>query len=169
MLNRHRLPARIAPLVGSMLASFGIAAGCSDTEGARFSDESFALCGKDAGDCDPEAASTDEATLEEEAIDGEAPVAEDEGWLDRCTSDAECGVGSCVCGLCTAPCSDDAPACPGVPAEAACYGSDTSARAALCHASTTAGICLLPCTSNDDCGEGFVCALDACLPKPPAR
>src|SRR5690606_2697526 len=91
------------------------------------------------------------------------------GWFSRCTADAECSLGECVCGLCTAACSDESTACSGGPRGASCYAGGSITRAALCHASTVAGICLSPCRSDADCGEGLVCALGACLPAPSAE
>jgi hypothetical protein len=159
MRSRHGLPACIAPAAGSVLASWMLIAACGEpAEAGRFVGDtsSLAWCASDAS-CNDEQAEVD-AEANEEPRD----------WLVRCTSSAECAIGQCVCGLCTESCSaDDADACSGAPEGAACFAGGTTARAALCHASTVPGICLPPCEAGDDCGEGHICALGACLPEPP--
>jgi hypothetical protein len=157
MRNRHGLPARIAPAVGSLFAIGVFGAGCGEmpeSEPIIGGTGALAWCASDASSCE----------LDSETTDGPSD------WLVRCTSDDECAVGQCVCGLCSESCTgEEAGECSGVPAGAACFAGGTSARAALCHASTVAGICLVPCSPGDDCGEGYVCALGACLPEPPRR
>jgi hypothetical protein len=93
---------------------------------------------------------------------------EEGGWVSRCENDGQCGVGRCVCGVCTESCNGEPDACSGLPGGAACFGGRTLPRAALCHATTVPGICLLPCNGDDECGEGTVCALGACMPEPEA-
>jgi hypothetical protein len=155
MRNCHGLPAHVASVVGSLFMSFVFVAACGErTQADPFIGEtgSLAWCTSDAGcGADTGSETTDEAT----------------DWLIRCTSDSECAIGQCVCGLCSEACNaDDASACSAVPEGAACFGGGTTARAALCHASTVPGICLPPCDAGDDCGEGYICALGACLPDP---
>jgi hypothetical protein len=157
MRNRHGLHARIALAAGSLLASSAFGAGCggmSESETMIGGTGALAWCASDASACEAES----------DATGGPSD------WLVRCTSDDECAIGQCVCGLCSASCTgDDAAACSELPEGAACFAGGTSARAALCHASTVPGICLMPCSPGDDCGDGYVCALGACLPAPPAR
>jgi hypothetical protein len=170
MRTRHGLPARIAPAAGSLLVSWILIAGCGElTEPEPFVGEtsSLAWCASDASCSEEEAAEEVAATATDEEAQTET-TDEPRDWLVRCTSDAECAIGQCVCRFCTESCSaDDANACSGAPAGAACFAGGTTARAALCHASTVPGICLPPCEAGDDCGEGHICALGACLPEPP--
>lgn len=151
-MKSRKLPARIARRSGAAFASLSLCAACAEwAEPTLFVDEANALCRSDAG-CGE--------------VEGPAP---DAGWLSRCTRGAECASGECVCGLCTAACSNESRVCSGVPDAASCFGPGSIARAALCHATTVAGICLLACSSSDECGAGFSCALGACLPKPPGQ
>jgi hypothetical protein len=87
-------------------------------------------------------------------------------WMSRCTSDDECSVGECVCGVCAESCDGEPDACSASPEGATCFAGGSLPRAALCHATTIPGICLLPCATDDECGDGLVCALGACLPEP---
>jgi hypothetical protein len=156
MQNHHRLSVRIAPIVGSLLATFGFVAACGEPGDAGASVEGKNALAWCAGDS--ECAEAGESTES-------APAA----WLTRCASDSECEVGQCVCGLCSQPCNGEATACSELPEGAACFSGRDIARGAVCHASTVPGICLPACNPGDDCGEGFICALGACLPKPPAE
>jgi hypothetical protein len=164
MINRHGLSARVAPSVAPLLVSLAMVAGCGEPIGSEsdVGEGSLALCTGDAG-CEVKV--TAESVLES------APesTAVETAWLVRCTADTECAIGACVCGLCTESCTSDesGDACGGVPEGASCFDGGTVARAALCHATTVPGICLPPCDAGDDCGEGFICALGACLPRPP--
>jgi hypothetical protein len=159
MRTCHRLSAHVAPAITS-LATFCIIAvaiaACGETaESERFLGQttSLAWCSGDA-------------SCGEDSYEPDVPS----DWLVRCTSDAECAIGQCVCGLCTEPCTaDGSDTCAGVPEGAACFAGGTTAWAALCRSSTVPGICLPPCEAGDDCGEGYICALGACLPEPPAH
>jgi hypothetical protein len=161
MKNHRRLPVRIAPAVSALLVScIYLAAGCGEPiESAALASgaNSVAWCTSDAG-CGDAAP----------AAPGDAAAAIEKSWLVRCTSDTECAIGRCVCGLCTEPCDDESNACTNVPEGASCFTGRDIAHAALCRATTVPGICLPGCTAGEDCGEGHICALGACLPRPPA-
>jgi hypothetical protein len=150
----RKSPARVAPVIVSLLMSFGFLGACGEpAEATLMASEAHALAACEGDGCD--AAASDAAASAEEG-----------GWVSRCESDAECSIGQCVCGVCTESCNGEPDACSGLPDGAACFTGRTLPRAALCHATTVAGICLLPCNSDDECGEGTVCALGACLPEP---
>jgi hypothetical protein len=152
-------PARVAPVIVSLFMSLGFVAACGEpAEATLMASEAHALAACEGEGCDAaagDAAASDAAVTPEEG-----------GWVSRCETDAECSIGQCVCGVCTESCNGEPDACSGLPDGAACFTGRTLPRAALCHATTVAGICLLPCNSDDECGEGTVCALGACLPEP---
>jgi hypothetical protein len=133
-----------------LLASFSFFAACGEpAEATLIVTETHALAA-----CDGE-----EGCMQE-------PAPEQGGWVSRCTSNDECAIGECVCGVCTESCNGEPDACSGLPEGAACFAGRSLPRAALCHATTVPGICLMPCSSDEECGEGTVCALGACLPEP---
>jgi hypothetical protein len=170
MKNRHRLPVRIAPAVTVLFAScIYLAAGCGEPiESAALASgtNSVAWCTSDSGCGDAAPAAAGDAAAP--AAAGDAAAAIEKDWLVRCTSDTECAIGQCVCGLCTEPCDGESNACSNVPEAASCFTGRDIAHAALCRATTVPGICLPGCTAGEDCGEGHICALGACLPRPPA-
>jgi hypothetical protein len=161
MKNRHSLPVRLAPAVTAWFAScIHLVAGCGDpVESAALASGTSAVawCTSDAG-CGDAAP----------AVEGDTAATPEKDWLVRCTSDTECAIGQCVCGLCTEPCDEASSACSGVPEGASCFAGRDIAHAALCRATTVPGICLPGCSAGEDCGEGHICALGACLPRPPA-
>lgn len=192
MIYRLASPARVAPAILALFLSLGFFAACGEpAESTRIVSEAHALevC-EEASGCDAtddgaaarDAAANDAATNDAATNDAaddtadrdaaahqDAATPEDDGgWVGRCETDAECSIGQCVCGVCSESCNGEADACSGLPAGAACFAGRTLPRAALCHATTVPGICLLPCTSDDECGAGLVCALGACLPEPEA-
>jgi hypothetical protein len=148
-------PVTVAPAIVSLFMSVGFLAACGDpAEATLILSESNALSA-----CEDEAG-CDGASSVEEVSGSEG------GWASRCESDSECSIGHCVCGMCTESCNGEADACSGSPDGASCYAGHSLPRAALCHATTVPGICLMPCASNDECGAGQVCALDVCVPQP---
>lgn len=159
MIYCRKLPARIVPVIASVSASFGVFAACGEPAEATLIESevqtALAMCSDEAS-CDE--ASTPEPGSEEGAGDGD--------WGSRCTSDDQCAIGECVCGICSESCNGEPDACSGLPDGATCYSGRSLPRAALCHATTVPGICLLPCSTDDECGAGLVCALGACLPEP---
>lgn len=85
-------------------------------------------------------------------------------WLRTCSSDADCGKLSCICGMCTRRCSDQA-GC--VNMEASCFAaSDSGAVAACSGAAPSSGMCLPACEAGG-CGAGYSCMAGACVPDPP--
>jgi len=90
-------------------------------------------------------------------------------WLRVCTTDAECRSGaSCLCGVCTAPCSDT---CSELP-DATCAGPGSGNWRAVCGdaaaASETDGVCLPACGTDAPCPAGQLCSDGSCLPLAPA-
>lgn len=80
-------------------------------------------------------------------------------WLQRCGPDAPCsGALLCLCGMCTQPCAE-AMEC-GRLEGATCGGSCDEA------APSGGGMCVLGCTTDDDCGAGFTCQATECRPQP---
>jgi hypothetical protein len=159
----RKSPARVAPVIVSLFMSLGFFAACGEpAEATLMASEAHALAACEGDGCD---AATSDAAADAAASDA-ASTPEEGGWVSRCESDAECSIGQCVCGVCTESCNGEPDACSGLPDGAACFTGRTLPRAALCHATTVAGICLLPCNSDDECSEGTVCALGACLPEP---
>lgn len=79
-------------------------------------------------------------------------------WLARCSVDAECGQGSCLCGMCTNAC-ESASDCG--EADAICESAAIEGGGMAC----AARLCLPRCASDGECGDGFVCAGGACLPQ----
>ena len=75
-------------------------------------------------------------------------------WLRTCASNGDCdGAGSCICGQCTTPCSDN---CTWGPPGTTCT------RAPTC-ATTAGGACLLPCSANDGCSGSAACSSGVCV------
>ena len=86
-------------------------------------------------------------------------------WLRTCESDGECGTGlSCVCGLCTARCSND-DACQSAPG-ASCVAADAPGAVAVCGGQPppALGMCLPTCAAPSDCADGQECVAGACRP-----
>lgn len=86
-------------------------------------------------------------------------------WLEACRSDAECGELSCVCGLCTEPCSSDS-ACGGA-IEAECV-EPARLPFASCEERAPAGLCVPECGDDSDCSElsdGLSCSDGLCRPQ----
>src|SRR6187549_2332859 len=76
-------------------------------------------------------------------------------WLRTCESDSECGTGlSCVCGVCTARCSNDE-ACSSAPG-ASCVLAESPGAVAVCggEAPPALGMCLPTCAVPSDCANG---------------
>src|SRR5262245_10715321 len=90
-------------------------------------------------------------------------------WLRNCQIDAECGAGlSCICGVCTASCGEDA-ACGELPG-AACVGAAEPGAIARCDGTVppTYGLCLPRC-EDTSCPEGQMCVAAVCEPVPEAK
>jgi hypothetical protein len=83
-------------------------------------------------------------------------------WLVPCSLPGECALGECVCGVCTEPCGATGD-CSGAPAGAQCFAPGSVGHAAVCGDVDARGVCLPGCSAGDDCGEGFACALGACV------
>ena len=80
-------------------------------------------------------------------------------WLQRCGPDAPCsGALLCLCGMCTQPCSESTEC--GRLEGASCGGSCAEA------APSGGGMCVLGCTTDDDCADDFTCQASECRPRP---
>ena len=86
-------------------------------------------------------------------------------WLRSCGSDDGCNGMSCLCGVCTRPCSDVS-ACDGAP-QASCVRADEAGAIALCGGSPppAAGLCLPRC-DQVTCARGQACVAGVCSPVP---
>lgn len=76
-------------------------------------------------------------------------------WLSPCTAGDTCGVGVCLCGRCTTPCTDD------TPCEA--QGAGACVEPATCDAR----VCAPGCTDDGDCLDSETCLDGACAPVDP--
>lgn len=85
-------------------------------------------------------------------------------WLRTCSSDAECGELSCVCGRCSRSCTDDA-ACSAAPGYT-CFRSTEEGPLASCSAELQGGGMCLPSCGDADCAAAFSCVSGACVPAP---
>lgn len=85
-------------------------------------------------------------------------------WLRTCATDRDCGELSCVCGMCTAACSND-DAC-GAALGSSCLPATHAGTVAACagQAPPAAGMCLPSCSANRPCDEGQACVAGACQP-----
>lgn len=85
-------------------------------------------------------------------------------WLRTCNTDDECGGLSCLCGVCTAPCSTE-DACSVAPGSS-CLPATHGGSVALCagQAAPHGGMCLPTCSKSDDCATGQACVAGACQP-----
>jgi hypothetical protein len=66
-------------------------------------------------------------------------------WLGSCHADAECGVGHCLCNLCTVQCTA-AESCSGGPTESRCV--EASELGTSCASAVSGGICVASPTSD---------------------
>jgi hypothetical protein len=97
--------------------------------------------------------------------DRDAPAA-DPGWLAPCDRDADCALGSCLCGHCSVTCDAQPGACSQGPARSACFARGSIAHEALCGESAApTALCLTTCAGDDDCPGALRCALGACVPE----
>lgn len=89
-------------------------------------------------------------------------VQEPSGWLEPCTSDAGCGVGQCLCGLCTLSCANEG--CRAGAPGSECIQTDHFAHAGLCAGRVSEPICLSSCSAETGCGTEHACVEGICLP-----
>lgn len=94
--------------------------------------------------------------------DPEPVLGGETNWLRQCTVDADCELGSCICGACSASCEAQG-ACDGL-SGAVCVGADEAAFRRQCgeEPSAPAGLCLPDC-SDVTCPGGSVCEGGACV------
>lgn len=85
-------------------------------------------------------------------------------WLQRCGPDVPCsGALICLCGMCSQPCSESTEC--GRLEGASCGGSCGDAAPAGATA-PAGGMCVLGCSSDDECGADFTCQASECRPRP---
>lgn len=89
-------------------------------------------------------------------------------WLKTCSADAECGSYSCVCNVCTLPCSTD-DACRSAPGSV-CVPADDPGAVAVCGGSAApgSGMCLPRCDATS-CADGQMCVAGVCTSVPDPR
>lgn len=84
-------------------------------------------------------------------------------WLKKCEVDSDCvGALSCLCGICTQPCGTTAE-CSRL-SGAACEESASDECSG--HASAGA-MCVLACSADVECSDGFICRSAQCVPAGP--
>lgn len=92
-------------------------------------------------------------------------------WLATCDVTADCdGEGACICGLCTATCSDDDD-CDSAGPGASCVRPGAASGEVACAAIVEAAgqnVCLAECADDGDCRAGSSCNEGACWASPSA-
>lgn len=83
-------------------------------------------------------------------------------WLGGCDDRTRCAKGSCVCGICTSPCSADDACAGGV-----CLATSSAAYRSLCSdaSDATAALCAARCDGLAGCSAGMRCTDGACVPR----
>ncbi len=84
-------------------------------------------------------------------------------WLSHCETSADCGDLECLCGTCTARCSEDA-ACASTPGASSCVAKSEAGAAAACDGEAPSfGLCLPRC-EDGACASGSKCVAEVCVP-----
>ncbi len=90
-------------------------------------------------------------------------------WLKTCEDGSVCGAnGTCICGVCTTSCKDDAD-CASHDPDAVCANSLFTSLADGCSGediSLVTNLCVLPCGRDADCSvddASLICASDLCV------
>jgi len=86
-------------------------------------------------------------------------------WLKSCQIDGECNGLSCVCGLCTQTCDNDA-ACGESTRGSSCVRADDPGIVSQCGSAPASGLCLPRCEDDSDCSPGKLCEQGLCTPMP---
>lgn len=94
--------------------------------------------------------------------DGQPQIGTETNWLGTCVADADCGIGECLCSICTLACDAEA-TCRATPTPSACSTNGPGLQA-LCGADPPSGICLPACVTDDECGAGLTCLDGSCIP-----
>ncbi len=94
----------------------------------------------------------------------EPQVGSQTNWLRLCNSANECGGLECLCGVCTASCSETAD-CESAPGSSCIEPAERGAVATCDGRVPTTGLCLPRCDENA-CGSGSKCVGDVCVPVP---
>jgi hypothetical protein len=90
-------------------------------------------------------------------------------WLAACEVTADCeGDGSCICGLCTATCSDDRDCSSAGPGASCVRPGEASGEVACAAIVEAAGesVCLAECTRDADCNDDSRCVEGSCWAEP---
>ncbi len=86
-------------------------------------------------------------------------------FLRACVNDAQCPEElSCLCGVCTVACEDDAP-CGAESAKATCLPSTSLAACGVLSPQGAASICAIPCAADPTCDD-LSCGLGRCYASP---
>jgi hypothetical protein len=94
----------------------------------------------------------------------EGGVGSESHFLVTCSHDDACGELSCISGVCTKACSDDA-ACSALSEDSECVAKDPAAP----RTTASARICAITCTSDASCeelGAGLQCSSGRCSAQP---
>jgi len=86
-------------------------------------------------------------------------------WLRACQIDAQCGASKCLCGVCTAPCTEDT-ACADR-GGASCVSAKEEGAIAQCggRRPPAAGLCMPRC-DDAPCADKQMCVAGVCTPVP---
>jgi hypothetical protein len=86
-------------------------------------------------------------------------------WLRECSSDAQCDLGVCLCGVCTALCETSASCQAPGEVEARCVDPSMRGIASACAEDDerTRSVCLASCEDTSDCDRGQRCLQGACV------
>jgi len=83
-------------------------------------------------------------------------------WLMSCETDADCGEGPCLCGVCTETC--DPGSCGGFGIAAQCVARSETRLQTSCKDEVDS-VCLPECPAGT-CGEGLYCVTGVCVAAP---
>lgn len=82
-------------------------------------------------------------------------------WFGQCGSRTRCATGTCICGICTIPCTGSHECAEGV-----CLATGSAAHRALCGglANATPALCVARCDGPTSCSAGMRCTDGGCIP-----
>ena len=91
----------------------------------------------------------------------ETDIGSETNWLRQCQSSAQCGSGSCVCGVCSQGCQGDADC----PSGLRCKREDSALYAQACGVDALIpGLCAPECEEASECGGELSCVGGTCGP-----
>ncbi len=94
---------------------------------------------------------------------GSPQVGSQTNWLRACDTSADCGKLTCVCGVCTSTCTEDAD-CSGLGKAECASPSNDGAIAACGGKKPSSGMCMVSCDGDAACPAGSLCVAGACAP-----